>query len=155
MSMNRDTKLAFFLAPFLLVGGYIASDQYLEYKANQEKNIYQLSIQNGCDIFAGQCILESGEMLISITDESGLTRANTSFPVDSVAISLVYNTGDETIYVFDKSGNEQYWQKETDFRSAIIQDKLAEKLRILVKIKGSMYLAEFSPTASSSIKDAI
>ena len=146
--MNRHTKLAFFLAPLLLVGGYIVSDLYLEYDANKPK-IFQLSPQSKCDLFKSSCILEAGELQISLTDENGLTKANTSFPVDSVAISLVYNAGNEVIYALNKAGNTQYWQKKTDIRSAISKQKIAEKIRVLVKIKGSMYLTEFMPKTTS------
>mgnify|MGYP000011432261 CR=1 FL=1 len=147
--MNRHTKLALFLAPLLLVGGYIASDQYLEYQANQPK-IFQLSTQGECDIFAGNCILQSGEMLLSITDEAGVTKVNTSFPVDSVAISLVYNGGKEMIYELKKAGNSQYWERETDIRDAITEVSTAEKLRIVAKIKGNIYLSEFSSPVVSA-----
>jgi len=147
MSMNRHTKLAVILAPFLLVGGYIASDQYIEYQANQPK-LFQLLVQSECDIFLTKCILESGDMLINLTDSNSVTKANTSFPVDSVAISLVYKNGNETIYVLEQAGNPQYWQRETDIRSAITEFKTAEKLRVLVKVKGGIYLAEFLPKVS-------
>ena len=35
--MNRHTKLALFVVPFLLLGGYIVSDYYIEHQAEQEK----------------------------------------------------------------------------------------------------------------------
>jgi hypothetical protein len=146
--MNRHTKLAIILAPFLLVGGYIASDQYIEYRANQPK-MFQLLPQSECDIFGTECILESGDMLINLTDNNGITKANTSYPVDSVAISLVYKNGNETIYVLEQAGNAQYWQRETEIRSAITDFKSAEKLRVLIKIKGHIYLAEFLPKADT------
>jgi hypothetical protein len=143
--MNKDLKIAITLAPFLLIGGYVISDQYLETKTSTE-GIFSLSSQGDCAPFTADCILHSGDMQINITDKQGLTQANTSFPVDTVAISLVYKDGKEVIYGLERAGNEQYWERQTDIRSAFTQDKSAEKLRIVVQRKKSTYLSEFIPT---------
>ena len=138
--MNKDKKLAIILAPFLLVGGYVASDFYLESKANDPK-IFMLSQTGECAMFSSDCILQSGDMQINITDDNGITKANTSYPVDSVAISLVYDNGKkEVIYGLEQAANPQYWQRETDIRTAMTQHKSATNLRVAVKIKGSSYL---------------
>jgi hypothetical protein len=145
--MNKDKKLAIILAPFLLVGGYIVSDLYIESKQNQTK-LFALSNPGECEMFSGDCILQSGDMKINITDERGTTKANTSYPVDSVAISLVYSDGREIIYGLEKTVNPQYWEKETDIRTAITQSKTATILRIVVTQKGSTYFSEFSPVTA-------
>lgn len=84
-------------------------------------------------------------MQVNITDESGVTRANTSYPVDSVAISLVYNDGKEVIYGLEQAANPQYWERKTEIRDAFTNFKTAEKLRAVVTRKGSTYFSEFSP----------
>lgn len=147
--MNTDKRLAIILAPFLLVGGYVVSDQYLESKANQPK-VFAFSTINECNMFTGDCILQSGDMQINITDENGITKGNTSFPVDTVAISLVYNDGKEVIYGLEKAANNsQYWERKTDIRTAIIQSRSASILRVVVNRKGSSYFSEFSPVTAS------
>ncbi len=143
--MNKDKRLAIILAPFLLVGGYVVSDQYIESKANETK-IFALSTTGECAMFTGDCILQSGDMQINITDENGITKSNTSYPVDTVAISLVYDSGKEIIYGLEKSTSPQYWERKTDIRSALTQSKTATKLRVVVKRKGSTYFSEISPT---------
>lgn len=142
--MNKDTKLAIVLAPFLLIGGYIVSDYYIESSTSDTK-IFTLSLQGTCAPFHADCILQSGDFQINITDEQGITKSNTSYPVDTVAISLVYHDGKEIIYGLEKTLNEQYWERETDIRSAFTVDKSAEKMRIVVQRKGSTYLTEFIP----------
>ncbi len=142
--MNRDTKLAIVLAPFLLIGGYIASDYYIENYAT-EPRIFALSPQGQCTPFSGDCILQSGDFQINITDQQGVTRSNTSYPVDTVAISLVYSNGKEIIYGLDKTVNEQYWERKTDLRTAFTINKNAEKMRVVVQRKGNTYLSEFIP----------
>jgi hypothetical protein len=141
--MNKDKKLAIFLAPFLIIGGYVASDQYIEHKNNEPK-MFQLSPQGECALFTGDCILESGDLQINITDDDGITKINTSFPVDKVAISLVNKENKEIIYGLDKNKDPQYWQRETDIRAAK-DNGSADKLRVFIKRKGSTYLSEFIP----------
>ncbi len=142
--MNKDKKIAIILAPFLLIGGYVISDLYIESKANVS-GLFALSVNAECAMFSGDCILQSGDMQVNITDENGITRSNTSFPVDTVAISLVYNDGKEIIYGLEKAANPQYWERKTDIRAALTQFKTATKLRVVIKRKGSTYFSEFSP----------
>ena len=147
--MNKDMKLAVILSPFLLIGGYVVSDQYVEYKANNETKIFALIDSGECAMFNADCIKESGDMQVNITDENGVTRANTSYPVDTVAISLVYNDGKEVIYGLEKAANPQYWERKTDIRNAITQFKTAKNLRLVVTRKGSTYFSEFTPVISN------
>ncbi|NNE64168.1 MAG: hypothetical protein HKN34_08795 [Gammaproteobacteria bacterium] len=146
--MSRDKKLAIILAPFLLVAGYVLSDLYIEGKANAPR-FFEFTPDGNCALFITGCILRSGDMEIDLTDENGITRANTSFPVDTVAISLVYDSGKEIIYELKKAANPQYWERATDLRKAMIEDKTAKILRVAVKRKGSTYLSQFSPVAVS------
>ena len=143
--MNKDKKLAIILAPLLLVGGYIASDQYIEYK-DSESRMFQLTPVGECAIFTGDCIFESGDMKINITDENGLTKINTSFPVDTVLISIVLKNTKEIVYGLDKAKDPQYWEKETNIRAATNSNSV-EKYRVFIKRKGSTYLNEFTLTA--------
>lgn len=143
--MNKDKKLAIILAPVLLVGGYIASDQYIEYKDNEPK-MFQLTPSGECAIFTGDCILESGDMKINITDESGTTKINTSFPVDTVVISILLKDKKEIVYGLDKARDPQYWEKQTNIRAATKNNSI-EKYRVFIKRKGSTYLSEFTLTA--------
>lgn len=145
--MNKDKRLAIILAPFLLVGGYVLSDLYVESKANKEQ-FFKLEVSENCDIFKADCILKSGDMKVNFTDRNGITKANTSFPVDSVAISLVYTTGEkEIIYGLEKiDKNPQYWERETDIRKAF-NKQISTHLRTVIKRKGSTYFGEFSPVS--------
>jgi len=145
--MNKDKKLAIFLAPFLLVGGYIATDQYIENKQNEPK-MFQLSPSGECVIFSGDCILESGDMQINITDEAGTTKINTSYPVDTVVISLLQKDAKEIVYKLEKTIDFKYWERKTDIRSAT-ENNMTHKLRVLIKNKGSTYLSEFDPSTKN------
>ena len=147
--MNRDKKLAIILAPFLLVGGYVISDLYVESREN-ETRLYPLQHSGDCRMFSADCILESGDMQVNITDRDGVTQGNTSFPVDSVAISLVYDDDQEVIYGLEQAANPQYWSRQTEIRKALTEDKTAARLRLVVTRKGSTYFSEFSPLRNTN-----
>ncbi len=145
--MNRDQKIALFLAPFLLIGGYAATDQYLGSR-DQPAELFELEAAGDCRLFDGDCILQSGDMQVNVTDTGGVTRVNSSYPADSVSLSLVYRDGRETIYGLDRLANAQYWQRQTDIREAMLAAKSADRLRIVVQVKGSHFLGEFTPVES-------
>lgn len=145
--MNRDKKIAFILAPFLLVGGWVATDLYVESQKGPTQ-LFELAAAGECRMFDGDCILQSGDMQVNITDSDGLTRINSSFPADRVALSLVYRDGQEVIYEFEQLANPQYWQRQTDIRGAMIDSGKANRLRIVVGVKGKNFLGEFSPAES-------
>ena len=145
--MNRDQKIALFLAPFLLIGGYAATDQYLGSR-DQPAELFELEAAGDCRLFDGDCILQSGDMQVNVTDTGGVTRVNSSYPADSVSLSLVYRDGLETIYGLDRLANAQYWQRQTDIREAMLAAKSADRLRIVVQVKGSHFLGEFTPVES-------
>jgi hypothetical protein len=141
-TMNRHQKLALFLAPFLLLGGYIASDYYLEYQAGSDK-YYQLQVQNHCDVISGNCILESGELLLSLSDEQGLTKLNATFPLDSVVLILVSDDSSQQTYAMEMVENPYYWQVATPLHRMISTPGKAQTIRLVAKIKGGNYLSEF------------
>ncbi|MFT2112089.1 hypothetical protein [Marinomonas sp. 2405UD68-3] len=86
--MNSHRKLAIFVVPFLLIGGFIASDFYIEYQADKAK-VFQLLPFEECDVINQKCILKSGELEMNVYDKDGLTKIHSSFPLDSVTLFLV------------------------------------------------------------------
>ena len=145
--MNRDKKIAIILAPFLLVGGWVATDLYEESRSDPTQ-LFELTAAGDCRLFDGDCILQSGDMQVNVTDTGGLTRINSSFPADRVALSLVYRDGQETIYEFEQLANPQYWQRQTEIRGAMVGSDKVSRLRIVVGVKGKNFLGEFSPARS-------
>lgn len=141
--MNKQSKLALFIAPFLVVGGYVASDQYVAHQTNKGQ-LFNLTLQDECQPFSGDCILKSGDMLINLTDKKGITQINTSFPADKVVLSLVSTDDKEIIYELSKAESAQYWQRDTNIRTAHLTQQSLKSLRIMVKIKGDLYLSELS-----------
>jgi hypothetical protein len=140
--MNRHTKMALMVAPFLILGGYIASDFYAEYKADQAR-LYNLVPFGHCDVINKKCILKSGEFEVNVYDESGITTVNATFPLDSATLFLVNNKNEVTPYPLGMADSPYYWQSPTALRT-LVQDKGDKyKLRLIAHIKGGQYISEF------------
>jgi hypothetical protein len=54
--MNLHTQVAIVVAPFLLIGGYVATDYYLIDKA-EKNNLFKLTVQGKCHILDEKCTL--------------------------------------------------------------------------------------------------
>jgi len=140
--MNKHTKLAFIVAPFLAVFGFIGADYYEEAKANDSK-IIQLAPEGHCDIINQSCVLKSGEFKVSISDKAGITEVNSTYPLDSATLFLVDKNDQMTSYPLGMLKNPYYWRSETQLRSLISNKGDSYKLRLIAKIKGGQYISEF------------
>lgn len=140
--MNRHTKLALFVVPFLLIGGYIASDFYLEHQA-EENRVFQLLPFGHCDVIHQKCILKSGEFEMNIFDDNGVTTVNSTFPLDSATLFLVESKNQVQAYPLGISETPYYWRSKTPLRQLIPNKRDKYKLRLIAQIKGGKYISEF------------
>ena len=143
--MNRHTKMAILVAPFLLIGGYIASGYYMDYQAKQLK-IIELHPKESCNVLEQKCVLSAGEFQINVYDRDALTQVNSTFPLDKVTLFLVDNTGKATPYLMEMGDNPYYWKTKTNLRLLINNDPISNdfyKLRLIAEIKGGRYISEF------------
>ncbi len=140
--MNRHTKMALMVAPFLILGGYIASDFYVENKANQ-KRVFNMVPFGHCDVINQKCILKSGDFEVNIYDNDGKTTVNSTFPLDSATLFLVSAESQVNAYPLGMSSSPYYWQSQTPLRQEISNKGGKYKLRVIANIKGGQYIAEF------------
>ena len=140
--MNRHLKVAFMVAPFLCILGYIGADYYNESKAAKNK-IIQLVPEGHCDVNNHNCVLQSGEFKVNISDEDGVTEVNSTFPLDSATLFLVDNSDKITPYLLGMKESPYYWKNKTALRSLTSNKGDSYKLRLIAKIKGGQYIAEF------------
>ncbi|TPH13336.1 hypothetical protein [Litorilituus lipolyticus] len=140
--MNRHTKLAFMVAPFLAIFGYIGADLYKENQA-QETKLIQLVTEGHCDVINQNCILSSGEFKINVSDKGGITEINSTFPLDSATLFLVDKSDKMTPYPLGMQKSPYYWQSPTHLRNVASGKGDSYKLRLIAKIKGGQYISEF------------
>ncbi len=140
--MNKHTRLAFMVAPFLAVFGFIGADYYEEAQANDNK-IIQLSPEGHCDIINQSCVLISGDFKVNISDNAGVTEVNSTFPLDSATLFLVDKSDQVTPYPLGMQKSPYYWRSNTELRNLISHKGDSHKLRLIAKIKGGQYISEF------------
>ncbi|GLX78317.1 hypothetical protein tinsulaeT_16570 [Thalassotalea insulae] len=140
--MNRHSKLALLLAPFLILGGFVLSDLYLEHQAS-ENRIIELVPFGHCDVKNQHCELKSGEFEVNIMDEGGITTVNSTYPLDTATLFLVNKQNQASHYQLGMKDNPYYWRRETPLGSYIANKGDSYKLRLILEIKGGKYIAEF------------
>lgn len=140
--MNRHTKLAFFLAPFLILGGYILSDFYIEDQAN-EMRLFELSPYGHCDVMREKCVLRSGDFEINVSHKNGISTVNSTFPLDTATLFLVDKQNNPTAYRLGMKDSPYYWHRETPLAEFLSTKGDKYKLRFIGEIKGGKYIAEF------------
>jgi hypothetical protein len=140
--MNKHTKIALFVAPVLIVLGYILSDMYVESKAYDDK-VVQLSPIGTCDIINKSCVLEADDLQVSIYDENGTTFINSTFQLTKATLFLVDQNNIVTAIELEIHDNPFYWKNQTQLSQLVsnIGDKY--KLRLIAEIKGGKYISEF------------
>ncbi len=132
--MNKHTKLAVMLAPFLAIGGYIASGYYVD-EQNKKERFLKLESQGECKILQGNCELTNGKFRLNISQKEGITHLATTHPIDHAVISLVLDNQQEKLYKLVENKDRFNWQTKTD-----LSDK--SKIRLLITISKTSYLAE-------------
>ncbi len=140
--MNKHLKMAILIAPVLIILGYIVSDFYIESDAGAER-VFKLNAEGQCDIFSNKCIFTSGDFKVNLFDKAGKTTINSTFPLDSVHLFIVDEKKNMTQYAMLKAQTKYYWHVDTSLRAYHEATREPQRVRIIVKIKGSHYIAEF------------
>ena len=140
--MNKHLKLAFMIAPILIIVGFGAADLYEENEASKDK-IIQLVPEGNCDITTKSCVLISDEFKINVSDDAGVTEINSTFPLDSATLFLVDQNNKMTPYPLGMK-NPYYWRSNTPLTDLLANQGDKYKLRLIAKIKGGQYISEFS-----------
>lgn len=140
--MNRHTKIAIFVAPILILLGYVLSDMYVEYEASKTK-IVELVPFGHCDVKNQKCVLKSGEFEINVMDENGITTVNSTYPLDTATLFLVDKKNQTKLYQLGMKDSPYYWKRETPIGTLLSNKGDSAKLRVIIEIKGGKYFAEF------------
>ncbi len=62
--MNKHQKLAMLVAPFLIIGGYVAADYYAaaQARAEMDNKAGRLTTVDGCNLQVNKCTLQKGNL---------------------------------------------------------------------------------------------
>ncbi|GAA0295093.1 hypothetical protein GCM10009128_12140 [Psychrosphaera haliotis] len=145
--MNKHTKMALYVAPILILGGYILSDMWVENQAAKDKVIV-LQQQGPCDVIEQMCILESGDLQLNVYDKNGETYVNSTFALDSATLFTVDDNNVVTEYPLLQDNNAFYWKHKTTLNQQLTKAGDTQKLRVIAEIKGGKYISEFTTKKS-------
>lgn len=139
--MNTHTKMAIFIAPFLIVGGYIAADYYAQ-EQDKSKNLFQLSLEGQCDLTRNPCILSNQQLTLILSDLSGVTTIESDHPVEEMILSFVNDYNKEIRYKMKADASQQYWQAQTE-ASSLLRESSVLKMRLISIVNNGYYFSEF------------
>ncbi len=142
--MTRDKKVALFIAPFLLIGGYIAADYYAQYQAAEEakqKKTYELTLQEPCNVTNKPCLLTHDNLQLKLSGREGVTTLESSYPLDTVNFSYLDAAGEHR-YQFSQVENRQQWSAAMTLADPPGQVSPLT-LRLIVSINSAYYFSEF------------
>ncbi len=139
--MNKHTKLAIVIAPFLAIGGYIATGYYADAKMKKafgKERYLQLAVQGKCQIKAGSCKMKNGDFLLNLEQTPQGIHLATTHPISNAVISLVSDNNQEKLYKLKQDKNALNWQMDVDSK----QLQEARSVRLMLMINKVSYLAE-------------
>lgn len=147
MKLTPHMKLAIFIAPFLLVGGYIAGDLYEEKKA-ESRNLFKLVVQGECDIVADSCSLTHEKLTVKLSDQNGLTQLDANHSIETATLSIVDNQEKEWQYRLAGEPEGLNWQANTELDNLLKQQPNL-KIRLIVTVNKGYYFSEFTTARSA------
>ncbi len=139
--MNRHTKVAFFIAPFLLIGGYIAADYYMEEKA-KKRNLFELKLQAPCDLSKNPCVVTNNQLTLTLSNQYGVTQIESNHALEKVVLSFVDKNDKEISYQMKASSDNLFWQSKTQ-ASSLLEQNPELKMRLIGIINKGYYFSEF------------
>ena len=141
--MNKHTKVALVVAPFLLIGGYGLMDLYL--KETEEPRFMELEVEGAdCNITANRCFLSSGNFELSIYNEDGDTVVNTNLAMYRVSLFTVDADGNASEYQMGMNVSDPfYWRTQMGLSEVIAANPNGVTMRIITQVENTSYAAEF------------
>ena len=133
--------MAIVIAPFLIVGGYIAADYYAQ-EQDKSKNLFQLSLEGQCDLTKNPCILSNAQLTLTLSDQYGVTRIESNHPVEEMILSFVNDYNKEIRYKMKADASQQYWQAKTE-ASSLLSQSSELKIRLISIVNNGYYFSEF------------
>lgn len=141
--MNRHTKLALIVAPFLAIGGYGASDYYLRNKSDSKEQLLKLELAGPCNLTSTICQLDADLISIKINHDGGETILNTSFPLDLATISFTNAQGTESVHHLVPDKFRLTWKAQTNFSELQSASSQPMTVRVGAIYSNLKYLQEF------------
>ena len=148
LAVNRHLKVAFVVAPFLLIGGYIIADyfqtskerDYLEARGPQF-DAYELKLVNGCEPAEGECRLVSGNLNLKLSVSGGRYRVVSSHVLDNVTMGLAQEDRESRAQALTPHEGQRQWSTPVRRLTNLKMDKPLY-IRMVAKSNDIQYYAQ-------------
>ena len=141
--MNRQTKLAIVIAPFLAIGGYIATGYFLKGEEQDDEQLLKLQLNEACNLSTVPCKLSAEGLSLELSDNNGTTRLVSSYPLERVMISFLDQAGTESLHQLKPDRQHLSWEATTDFPRIQSATPGPVTVRISAGLYNLIYLHEF------------
>lgn len=142
--MNKHTKMAILTAPFLAIGGYVASGYFLE-KTVQAPRLLTLIQEAPCNMLDTPCVLKATGLTFQISDSGGNTEVTSSVGMASITIAFVDKDGTESAYPLLAAEGPRTWTATTNYSQMRSISGAEVTVRLAAKIENLTYIHEFKP----------
>jgi len=146
--MNRHLKVAFVVAPFLLIAGYIVADHY---QTNRERAMREargpmfeaaeLELDGECRLVEGQCVLRREGLILELSVTPGRYRLDSSHVLDDVTIGLAQGDRETHPLTLSPDQGRQHWSTPVRRLTRLKMDRPLQ-LRLVVRRGERQYYAE-------------
>lgn len=143
--MNRHKLVAIFMAPILVVGGFIAADYYESSNPSQMRTLTPIG---ECQPLLNHCELQAADLRVRVqVNQSELTRdgfvlltVEASAPLDDLLLALTDKNMDAKPMRLKQSFDALHWEGEYFIVNETNLKKLL--LRMVLSYKNTMYFSE-------------
>ena len=142
-TLNPQLKTAIFIAPFLLIGGFVAMDYYTK-EDPPDNTLYQLhAVNQRCDFSNNSCLFRNDDLQLSVTLEERLDNGSNTIRVTSgqalkgVAIALTDIDDESAPVSMVSTDGRQHWRI-----SIQVPPTIFPYLRLVVSTDKGLYYAE-------------
>ena len=142
--MNKHTRLAVILAPFLAIGGYIASGYFLDDTVHAPR-LLTLNQEAPCNMLSTPCVLNATGLTFQLSHENGETIVTSSVGMANIAIAFVGSDGKEAAYPLSPSDRQKKWKAATTYEQMRATFGADTSVRLAAKIENLTYIHEFKP----------
>jgi len=152
--MSPHIKAATIIAPFLLIGGYIAADYFQTSKEEtlltsqaQKTSAFEFELSSKCKIPEAVCVLRKDGLIISLSSDNRNYYIESNRPLEGVTIGLAQSDRITRGITMQSSSDNTHWL--TAIRKlSNLNAELTLLMRVAMVSDGTRYYAEFPITHS-------
>lgn len=152
--MTPHTKAATIIAPFLLIGGYIAADFYASTKKEKiltteakSTTAYRLTLSSKCRMPDEPCILRKGQLVITVSADEKYYYLESNMELEGATLGLAQIDRVTRGLEMQRVSDSSHWITKIRTLSNLKED-VPLLMRIALESDKKRYYAEFPITHS-------